>query len=379
MRALFLTTVLPGNGRGGGEVVSQLFVDAIRAAGWDVDVVGYQRTGDPPAAGARVWSAGERPIETGADRRATLAWIIAAYVRREPYTAAKFRSFAYTRTARRLLGPPAPDLVVVDHLQMSWIRPLVTSDIPVVVIAHNAEASLYAKLAGTASRRLVRTAYGREARLVAAVERRLRTDVRRTWTLSAEDATEIGGRAFSVPGGRAPDPAGDQPMPRRDIALLGSWTWSANRAGLDWFAAAVLPHLPLELTVGLAGKGADHLRGRRPGLEILGGVDDAFAHLLSGRVVAVPSRAGGGVQIKTLDAIASGRPLVATSVALRGLTALPATVHVHDDPAAFAARLAALARAAPDFAAESAARRWTYDRRLAFLADVAAALEEATG
>jgi hypothetical protein len=44
------------------------------------------------------------------------------------------------------------------------------------------------------------------------------------------------------------------------------------------------------------------------------------------KVVAIPTLSGGGIQIKTLDAIASGSAIVATPVALRGISDPPATV-----------------------------------------------------
>ncbi|HKP88792.1 MAG TPA: hypothetical protein VJT75_02340, partial [Thermoleophilaceae bacterium] len=66
MRAVVLTNVLPGGRRGGGEVVSQNVIDALRAAGHEVRVVGYRRAGDPPLDRPGETCAGTRPIETRA-------------------------------------------------------------------------------------------------------------------------------------------------------------------------------------------------------------------------------------------------------------------------------------------------------------------------
>jgi glycosyltransferase involved in cell wall biosynthesis len=83
------------------------------------------------------------------------------------------------------------------------------------------------------------------------------------------------------------------------------------------------------------------------------------------RVVAVPSVAGGGVQVKTLDAVACGVPVVATRVATRGLRDLPASVAVTDDGAMFAEQLARFAAAPdPDRLREEAAD-WSRARRQA--------------
>ena len=60
--------------------------------------------------------------------------------------------------------------------------------------------------------------------------------------------------------------------------------------------------------------------------------------MLSGRVVPLISRAGTGVQLKTIETFELGLPAVATSRSLRGIGAVPANCVVADDPVEFAAR-----------------------------------------
>lgn len=373
-RALFLTTVLPGNRRGGGEVVSQLFIDAVRAAGWTTDVIGYQRRGDPPATGPGVVRVADRAIETGADRISALRWLGSALVHNQPYTTAKFRSRAYTRIVAAALEREATDIVIVDHTQMGWVLSRVPVRTPVVVIAHNVEASLYAGLARESGRAAARAVYRREAILVGRCERRLACAAERIWALTRDDAAALNGRSFAIPGSASG--AARPERPTCDVGLLGSWTWSANREGLLWFAQNVLPHLPAEMSIHVAGRGAEDLQGCHPGLQVVGLVADAAEFLRRARVVAVPSTGGGGVQIKTLDAIASGRPVIASSFALRGIDEPPASVHRCDDPVRFATLLRDVARVEPDDAARAEALCWSRNRRDHFFADVADALEE---
>jgi hypothetical protein len=79
------------------------------------------------------------------------------------------------------------------------------------------------------------------------------------------------------------------------------------------------------------------------------------------------------VQIKTLDAVATGLPVVATSVALRGIDDPPSTVTLADDPRAFAAALARLAAQPRDEQALAAAIAWTTRRAERFRTAVAEA------
>jgi hypothetical protein len=99
-----------------------------------------------------------------------------------------------------------------------------------------------------------------------------------------------------------------------------------------------------------------------------GPVPDAEAFLRSARVVAVPKTSGTGIQIKTLNAIASGRAVVAATSAVRGLGDLPPTVTVTDDPAEFATALRE-ARAEP-----GTAREWLAERKHRFNQAVAEAV-----
>jgi sugar transferase (PEP-CTERM/EpsH1 system associated) len=80
-----------------------------------------------------------------------------------------------------------------------------------------------------------------------------------------------------------------------------------------------------------------------PGVTVTGTVPDVRPFYARASVCVAPLRMGRGVQNKVLQAMAMGLPVVATSVAQRGLDAKPGThLHVEDDPVAFAARVTAL-------------------------------------
>jgi glycosyltransferase involved in cell wall biosynthesis len=371
----FVTTHLPADRRSGGERVSQAFVDALRDAGHRVTVLGFRRSGDRPALHPDDVAAADRPIETArAPLRAAL-WLAAALVAREPYSIAKYRSRVYRAALRRILAERRPALVVIDHAGVGAARRVLPAGTPTAYLAHNVEHQLYTGLAA-AARGARRAVLEREARLTRRLETELVRAAREVWALSEADARaleDLGARrarTFAVPARGDPD---GPPSADVDVAVLGTWTWSANAVGLEWFCEEVLPELPAELRVEVAGEGSERVDGRRAGVVGRGRVPDAAAFLRSARVVAVPSVAGAGVQIKTLDAIASGREVVATSTAARGLDDLPATVTVTDDAHAFAAALADAARRPPDDATPRAAADWVARRARAFGHEVASA------
>jgi hypothetical protein len=381
---LMLTNVLPGGRRTGGEIVTQSVVDALFKAGREVRTLGYRRPGDGARPQRGELCVGRRPAETRAAGPRALAWGARALATRTPYSTTKWRSRAYLRAVDEALGE-GPGAVIVDHAGLHVVAPPADrSGARSVFLAHNAEGEMYARLAAAAGTRAGRSVYAREARLIREVETQLATRSRQVWTLTESDADYF----------RAISPAADvrtlevasplcEPVdaagPEYDVALIGTWNWRANAHGLEWFADEVVPRLPAGMTVEVAGRGADWLQGRHPNVAVRGVVPDAQRFMSKARVMAVPSVEGGGVQVKTLDAIASGVPVVATRVATRGLHGLPASVAVAEGAADFAENLRSLAAEPGRDALRAEAVAWSRARRERLDANVASWVGELTG
>lgn len=380
MRVLFLTTLLPGLRRTGGEVATQRFADAIRDAGHELTLLAYRRVGTAPPLSRGDLAVADRHIETRTAGARPVGWMLRALLTGRPYSVAKFTGRAYTRAMEAAFERARPDVVVLDHAQMGWLVPRGGWEVPMVYLAHNVEHTLHAALSRSGGPRA--WAHRRESRRIAAVERMILGHAGAVWTLTRDDAEvlrslapEVPSRTFDTPPVTIPDPPGEA---TRDVVILGSWHWKPNAAGLKWFADDVAPHLArhgVEVVVGGA-HGPDVI-GATPGVRAVGPVPDALEFLQSGRIVAIPSVAGGGVQIKTLDAIASGRRVVATATAMRGIDMPPPTVREIDEPQEFAAEVVRGLEAGDDAAASATARTWAVERTARFEAAVREGLEEA--
>jgi polysaccharide biosynthesis protein PslH len=380
MRILFLSTLLPGLRRTGSEVATQGFVDALRSGGHEVVLLGYRRVGtDPPRAESDV-AAADRHIETlGAGARPAL-WMLRAVATRRPYSVAKYVGRAYRRAMDEAFARLEPELVVLDHAQMGWLVPCRGWNVPTAYLAHNVEHALHDELSSHGGPRA--WAHRREAQRIQQVERAILERVNTLWTLSRTDAEGLAtlapgrpARVFDVPPVAVPGAPGPAV---HDVATLGGWHWKPNAAGLRWFVDEVAPHLEghgLDVVVG--GHSGEEIVGDRAGLKAIGSVPDALEFLQSARLVAVPSTAGAGVQVKTLDAIASGRRVVATSTAMRGIANPPGTVQTADDPAEFADAIVKGLEGDLGQQASEDARAWAAERTARFGADVNAAAEEA--
>ena len=377
MTILFLTTVLPAEASTGGESASRAFIEGLRASGNRVVVVGYRRRGCELEPGPDDRAAGTRHIETGGAGAAPVVWLAKALALRLPYSVAKYRSRRLRRTVRDVIAEVKPDLLVLDHAQAAAGLPADDPGIPLIYLAHNVEHRLY-RDAAQRSRGPLRALNRREARRIGELERDLATRAREVWALTEADGRELEGiatgpvRVFALPPTTG---AAASPQPRHDVVMLGTWTWAANEAGLRWFMDEVQPLLGADTTVAVAGRGAAPIAGDRPNVICAGFVEDPAAFLGSGRVVVIPAVAGEGIQVKTLDAIAAGRPTVATTLALRGIDAPPPTVRIADDPRTMAAAIAEALRDPAGNEPAGEAIEWARRRRADF--DAALAVVEA--
>jgi glycosyltransferase involved in cell wall biosynthesis len=58
---------------------------------------------------------------------------------------------------------------------------------------------------------------------------------------------------------------------------------------------------------------------RAAGVEVTGRVNDPSSYLAQAAVVAVPLRQGGGMRVKVIEALAAGKAVVASRLAVEGL------------------------------------------------------------
>lgn len=385
MKILFLTTVLPSHKLHGSEIASQNVIDALNQVGCQVTVVGYGRKedGDLPRSAQEVL-VGDRLVETKRAGWWVVLWMAASFLKKMPYSAAKYWSRQYIDHLRALLQNETYDAVVIDHAQLGWLYPLVQPH-KVIFSAHNVEHELYAQNAARSQSSLHRWIYAREARLVQQMENQLACVADEVWALTEHDAdyfAEVQRRqgqrhpsvkVLSLPSGFAA-PQSTAQAKQFDIGIIGSWPWKPNEEGLLWFLERVYPYLPSNLCIHIAGRGADWLVDKYPNIHYRGFVPSAQEFMAQARVVAIPMLSGGGIQIKTLDAIAAGSAIVATPVALRGIAYPPATVRLAETPEAFAQLLIDTVDSTLTTNALQEAQRWFTHRQQQFIHDIAYSL-----
>jgi glycosyltransferase involved in cell wall biosynthesis len=134
-----------------------------------------------------------------------------------------------------------------------------------------------------------------------------------------------------------------------DFLYIGAVNFG-NEASLLWFLNQVCPLLNAGFRVAIVGSVCAQIRLIDPLLYdryrtwFIGEVDDIVPFYKRSRVVLLPTRFVTGTSIKTIEALASGKPVVATSLALRSIPAAvieSAGIKGHDTAEAFAEAMTA--------------------------------------
>lgn len=344
VRLLFLTSLVPGDAPTTGfEIANRAIVEALRLSGAEVVVAGYARPGEGVSRPGEILL-GELAVENGEAGPVQKArWLVRSLAHGLPVMAAKLKILPWKTLVARLEAAGPFDGVVLNSVQFATAYPQLLERWPAIFVAHNVEHRSAEGNANAASNAASRRLFAREATLLKAAELAIAAKARFVLTLADEDLGSLGvshdrGAALPLTIGRP------SAVPREalyDIGLIGTWSWAPNRVGLDWFLSEVVPKLPADITIAIAGR----LPARKPSgdrrVSFLGRVPDAQAFVGAARVLALATRAGTGVQLKTIEALEEGHACVATPMALRGIVGpLPANVTAAAEATAFAAALA---------------------------------------
>jgi hypothetical protein len=347
MHLVFVSSLVPvANPASGYDIANRVIADALRLLGHKVSVIGFLQPGHEPADPAETRLLGRLEVtnaRVGKWRKAL--WLKDAFGHGEPVSVAKMHAVtpADIRSALAALAPV--DGLVLNSVQLPGAFRDVFASFPSVFIAHNVEADSAADNARNAANGVTRFLFARDSRLLAELERSLCAMSAHVFTLAEPDRAALGvagdDRSTVLPlvtSVTPPDPP-SQRAPVYDAGMIGSWTWAANRAGLDWFVDEICPRLPSGFRIGIAG-GMGAVQPDAPdNVSFLGRVPDARAFVQSCRVVPLISRTGTGVQLKTIETFEMGLPSVATPSALRGISTRPDNCTVADEPEAFARSL----------------------------------------
>ena len=233
---------------------------------------------------------------------------------------------------RALLSVWQPDLVHAHYQVMGqYLSALREQPVPRVLIVYEPAASRAAAAvpkAPAGPRRLLRHADFLAWRRF---ERRLLERVQAVTVFTERDREELSRLGTATPisvipfGVEPPDRALDPLGSGRDVVLfLGNFVHRPNVDAALWLGGtifprlrALYPHAALELVGPAPPPELRALEGG--GVVVTGAVDDVRPYLDRANVFVAPLRTGGGMRLKVLEALAAGKAVVASRLAVEGL------------------------------------------------------------
>jgi glycosyltransferase involved in cell wall biosynthesis len=227
-------------------------------------------------------------------------------------------------TVRRVADDMAIDLLQVEYQQMVPLVEGIPAKMSIVDL-HNVESALVDSYAGT--RRGVAAALFRlEAAALRRMEQRTLGDFDHVVVVSEQERAKLTSAARSVlvcPNGRNPSSVLPD-APGATVAFVATMGWAPNIDAARWLAGEIWPEVQSRIPgAQLLLVGKDPAAAVRAlasdSVQVTGTVADVTPYLARSRVVVAPLRSGGGSRLKVLEALDSGRPVVATSIGCEGL------------------------------------------------------------
>ncbi|MEP7119264.1 MAG: glycosyltransferase, partial [Acidobacteriota bacterium] len=275
-----------------------------------------------------------------------------------PFSTVAHRSPAFQQRVAGALRGGGYDLVHVDTIALNrflgqW------PEVPTVLTHHNIESMLLERRAAVETRTLPRLVLQREARKLARYEARVAPRYDANLMMSVDDARLLERRVPGVLTAVVPNGAdityfapGDRAEETPALIYTGGMNMLANKDAVLHFLDAIWPAIVAQVPdarfFAVGQDPPEELQAvarRDPRVVVTGKVPDIRPYVRQSAVYVVPIRVGGGTRLKVLDAMASGKAIVSTSIGCEGIDVRPGQdLIVADTPETFAAATVALLR-----------------------------------
>jgi glycosyltransferase involved in cell wall biosynthesis len=351
MRVLLLTQVLPYPPDSGPKVKTWNVLKYL-AQRHEVTLVSFVR-GDQSADVARLLRHCQA-VHTVPMERGLLPDGLAmarSLITRQPWMMVRDDRAEMRRLVDRLVADTSFDVVHADQLNMAQYA-LRAPEAFWVLDAHNALWLLYQRLAATMGPGPRRWLLERDWRLLKRYEGEMVRGFDAVLAVTEEDrealleAAGVEREVVVIP--IAVDTDEVQTVSRQPeashILHVGTMYWPPNIDGIRWFIQDIYPlirrrrpDVVLDVVGSRPPEDLRTLSGDGTGIDVPGYVGDLTPYLARAAVFIVPLRAGGGMRVKILNALAQGLPIVSTSLGCEGIAVTDEqNILIRDTPVEFA-------------------------------------------
>ncbi len=336
LRVLILTNRVPYPLTDGGALGMDVFLKGYPEAGCTTRMLAMNTARHPVSSALlpAVFPQLEKTITVPVDNRIRTHKLLYNWIfEKEPLHISRFRSAAFAGALTAQLQEFSPDIVHIESPFLATYLPLIRQHAPAakaIFRMNNVEAEIWTRLAAAERRPLRRYYLSMLARRMADYEKKVWPLFDGLLPVTEQDAAVAAQFVPAVKIRQVPfliNTAGAvaAPLPRPFKAYhLAAMDWLPNEEAVRWTIEKVWPLLHTgapTLEVWLAGRHmpADLLSKSGRGLFVEGTVPDADEFLRDKAILMVPLRAGSGIRVKILEAMAAGKVVVSTRVGMQGI------------------------------------------------------------
>jgi len=249
-----------------------------------------------------------------------------------PYIAKRFLSNSYLNNLIEIINDWKPDLIIADSLYTAqYFKFIKASNCIKIYRAHNIEFKIWQKRAKN-SKNLIKKLYSYFlAHRLKNYEHKIANISDKILTISTKD-TEYWSlyspnkKISYLPVTFDIYPKKIEFSTKPDFIFLGSLDWYPNIEALDWFINKVwliiltkIPNAKLHIAGKNANKNWVEKLKTKPNILFYGEINSPESYLSKGKILISPLFSGSGIRIKILEALSLGLPIVASSLAIKGL------------------------------------------------------------
>lgn len=324
---VFLTEEYPYPATSGGKVAAATLLESLCQV-YAVHLFGLIPVGQaiPDTSTLKLSSVNVWPshLETHRNRVLTGFRVLNSWRMGLPFTIHKAWHVELKRTLDETISRLGNPLILAERLQTV---PYVY-EYPYYLVEHNVEFALAQGRAAVSTSLMDHVLWHKESRLLRVYEQIAVTHAKRVLALSPEDRRHLIGE-FNVDPQHiwqtylpVTQPWGHKTDEGRYVAIVGSAIWYENARGLQWFMHSVLPKIPLDIPLLVAGRSVRKVIGNTLEERVIKVVEEfgEVNELLNDiRILVVPVQNASGIRIKILQALDAGVPVVSTTEGVKGL------------------------------------------------------------
>jgi len=291
-------------------------------------------------------------VQLPADKSA-LSWyalVLKSFFTKKPYTVNWNWCARMKETMTQVVRDFNPDLIHYDTIGLAEYFQHARA-IPQVLNHHNIESAMMGRRAKKERNVLKKLYFYQEAKKIEKYEKRFCRLFQFNLTVSDEDGLTLKKidpeiKTEVIPNGVDTSyfTPGAEKSDDETLIFAGGMNWYPNRDAMLYFGEEIWPLIKARkpsVKMYVIGQSPPQelmkMSKEDPNLIITGYVDDVRAYFGRASVYVCPIRDGGGTRLKILDALSSGIPVVANSIAAEGIKVTPGEdIIIQDRPEDFA-------------------------------------------